>query len=54
MKSLLRILNIIGYFTLAVFAFILGMLLVSMDSPCSTWAVHPSECSSDIFQNLGK
>ena len=54
MKSLLRILNIIGYFTLAVFAFIAVMVLVSMDSPCSTWATHPSECSSDILQDLGK
>jgi hypothetical protein len=43
----------IGYFILGVLLFLTAMIAASVDSPCSAWAAHPSECSSDILQRMG-
>jgi hypothetical protein len=54
MNKILKVLNIIGYITLAVVIFLWIQIGVSSQSPCSVWSSHQSECSSDMLHVLGK
>jgi hypothetical protein len=51
---MLKMLEFIGWFMLAILIFIGIQIGTAADSPCSAWSQHPEECSSDIFQTLGK